>query len=347
MPGKDFEQPIILPHGIAAPDGDTGYFAAPPNCIEALDLVSGERVWSSEEGCRPVAALGKRLAAERVGAKPPNELWLVVLDASSNGRRLLDVEPIVLPSWATVSATPSESFDYRVELDRPEIVIYWEARSRYLGGAPPPPQVKQAAATHGTGAVRVNLESGRVRHLQAETPASGLPERFAGMESAPYKLGTRWREEAWVVEDAVAALVGSWGDTQSLALQTWDRETGDERWKRALIAGRRLFTDLTPDGRYLFIRDKGDEGRENEPWHVFSVIGGEQVARLRYEHGAQWVCVVGERVYYCREGSGGSAASKDAGSYLALISLDLRDGRVLWEAPMVGPSTSGPHRLRE
>ena len=57
---------------------------------------------------------------------------------------------------------PSDLFNYTLNIDRRDLVIEWEARGRYGGGAPPPQYVKQEASMEAKGSFRVNMDSAKL-----------------------------------------------------------------------------------------------------------------------------------------------------------------------------------------
>jgi len=243
---------------------------------------------------------------------------------------------------------PSDVFNYTLNIDRRDLVIDWEARGRYGGGAPPPQFVKQEASVEAKGSFRVNMDSGQVIPVQSEPSPTDLLPQFAAMSSAAYKSCNKWCEEPWVVDDLVATLVLSIsGNSQTLRLQTWERSTGNKHLDQVLAGGQRLFANLSSDGRFLFIRDKAGEMQPTWPWYVFSVANGTQFAQVTYEPGAQWVSVLDSRLYYVQESSTKDPVHDRSSVPRVLKARNFPAGNLIWDLPLEGPLTSKAPPLRQ
>jgi hypothetical protein len=153
--------PVHFPRGVADPAGRVGYVADGTRVV-AVDLVAGRPLWRSDDAGRPLIADGERLAAARPGERVPNVLAIVVLDATREGRTVLVSDPVRFPEWVTVATERRAKFRLRARLQGDLLRLEWEAHARYAGGAPPPPDVSQAAAQDGSGAVEVDLGTGVV-----------------------------------------------------------------------------------------------------------------------------------------------------------------------------------------
>src|SRR5205823_4768852 len=56
--------PVLLPCGVADAAGRTGYLSNPGGGIDAVDLLTGDLLWKSDEAQRPLLVVGGRLYAQ-------------------------------------------------------------------------------------------------------------------------------------------------------------------------------------------------------------------------------------------------------------------------------------------
>ena len=351
MADAELAQPVFLPRGVADPGGRTGYVTNAAGGIDALDLLTGEQLWSTAVGSRPLALVGNRLAAQRPRQEKTNALEIVVLDVTQQGTLVLISDPVVFPEWVSVAPATEESFTYRIFIDDHHLLLDWHARGRYQGGAAPPPQILAQATQDATGTARIHLETGQVEMLP-HTPhaAAHLPEGLQHVTSRPYLAGSSWQTEAWIASKKLSAFVSKESEgREALYLMTWDVSTGQAHEPILLVTGKALVPYVTPEGRYLFIHPEvppAPQPAENQAWWVFSAETGQPLATLSYEPGAQEACVVGARVYYLVEGPSPPLASGGAVLPRTLKARELASDQVLWERPLQGRRVSKPPPLR-
>ena len=158
--------PTLLPGGgLGSPDGSAGYFPAEKGGIEALDLATGKALWASQEANRPLAATGERLYAQASVAGKANQVRVVALEART-GKRVLQSDPAVFPDWVSVGVVYGRTFASGAVLNRDGLLLIWEARAHYAGGAAPPPEIEEAARKEASGVLKVDLETGKVQAVQ-------------------------------------------------------------------------------------------------------------------------------------------------------------------------------------
>jgi hypothetical protein len=164
-------EPVYFPRGVAAPDHSAGFCADGLGGIVAIALDVGAPRWQTTHASAPLIVVGERLVASQLDPGAPATLRIVVLDAAFGGQPLLVSEPVALPTWVTASGHGQDglALDARVQGD--DLVVWWEARARYRGGAAPPPYVQSRAEHHEAGVVAVDLTRGHVRPIQDESVA--------------------------------------------------------------------------------------------------------------------------------------------------------------------------------
>jgi hypothetical protein len=352
-PHSALGRPIIIPRGVADSEGRRGYLANDVAAgISALDLTTGELLWTTDGATQPVFVAESRLAALKRESQRANVLLVVMLDVDGQGKVALVSEPIVFPDWVVVTTAPSEDFSFEVWGDANELRLEWEAHARYRGGAAPSLQIQQQATHDASGVVRVNLKTGRVEMLPPEEQViRQFPKRLEEVETASFKRGTKWFSPPQIAGEKIAALIFKDGEEPVLMLQTWRLPAVEEETAVAVGKGRGLVPEVTPDGQYLFVHREAlweEQKHENTEWQVYSVATGGLIASLTLEPGAQEVSVVDSRVLYVVEESPTVTGVTRTGIYRSILKArELMSNELLWECTLQERRASQPPRLRQ
>lgn len=174
--------------GVADGAGKVGYFPNPTGGIDALDLTTGKVLWTSKEASRPLLALNDRLVAQRTEKNKANQVRIVILDGAQAGKRVLESQPIVLPDWVSVEVAYGRSFRGSARAEAESLLLTWEARAFYAGGARPTPEIEAAARKEASGVARVDLANGKIEKLTADQIKAGKFFPIPG-ESIVTKVG--------------------------------------------------------------------------------------------------------------------------------------------------------------
>jgi hypothetical protein len=206
--------------------------------------------------------------------------------------------PLPLPDWVEMGSDEPNALVLEAEVQSGLLVVTWEAHSRYRGGAPPPPEVEEAATHDERRTVRLDRETGTVveQAQVASTPSREqvLSAVTPNRQNVSYRSGTSWATRAWQVGSAEVFLTRE-GDEPGIALVR--REPGDAAGtsETRLTSNRAAEVAVTPDGSMIFIHESGG----NEPsWQVFSAETGELVTSLAFDPGTEGVSLVENRVIY-------------------------------------------------
>jgi hypothetical protein len=351
MDRDDLGQPVFLPRGVAEPGGRTGYVTNASAGIDAIDLPTGELLWSTEVATRPLLVFDDRLAAQRSVKEKPHVLEIVVLDVTQQGKLVLTSDPMVFPDWLSITPGTEESFAYKVFYYHPYLTLEWHAHARYKGGAAPPPHILEQATKDAAGTARMNLETGQVEMLpHTRHAAAPLPDGLHDVTSRPYLTRSGWHTDPWVVGKKLCALVSEESEgREALYLKMWDVSTAQTHEPILLVTGNALVPYVTPDGRYLFIHQElppAPQAAETQAWLVFSAETGQRIAQLDYEPGTQEACVLESRVYYLTEGPPVPITSGGVILPDILKARELTSGQVLWERTFQARRVSKPPALR-
>ena len=117
LPAGDMAAPL-LPGGITDPSGRTGFLVGPTGSIEALDLVTGDVLWTADAR-RPLFAYAERLYALTADGPRPR---VRAFDISNRGERVFESEPLTLPEWASVLEGVGNTFAVRCRVEKGELV---------------------------------------------------------------------------------------------------------------------------------------------------------------------------------------------------------------------------------
>lgn len=352
-PNSTVVQPTIIPRGVADSEGRRGYLATAAAGISALDLRTGELLWSTDAATQPVFVAESRLAALKRESQRANALLVVMLDVDRQGEVALVSKPIVFPDWVVVTTASNEDFSFEVRGNTGEIRLEWAAHARYRGGAPPSFQIQQQATHDASGVARVDLKTGQVEMLPPEEQAvRQFSEHLEEVETSSLERGTEWSlADPWIAGAKMAALVLKDEEEPVLMLRTWKLPAVEDETAVEVGRGRGLVPEVTPDGQYLFICGESfweGQTNENTKWQVFSVATGRLIATLTFEPGAREVCVVDSRVLYVVEESPAVTGLTKTGTYRCILKArELMSNELLWERTLQERRASGPPRLRQ
>lgn len=346
MRDKEHLRPLFFPRGVAGPDNRTGY-TMDRSGIDALELLSGQVIWQSEITARPVMATENRLAALRTVPGKTNALQVVVLDREDHGKLLLESESILFPDWVSAGIVSGGSFRYETGTEGDDLLVEWEARANYRGGAHPTRRIELQATEAASGIARVGFKTGKVKMLPAHSKTEvRVPPALQSATVFSYQTGASdtWETEPWVVGDMLALITGEIsGEQQVLQLRRWNPKSGRVYEPVRLIAGQALVTYVTQDGCYLLIHS---EMPAQGSWWLFSVVAGQQIAVLPYEDGAREACILNSHVYHIVESP--AAGVRSVGGILrsTLKAVDSVSGKLIWERSLSSQRTERRPTLR-
>jgi hypothetical protein len=299
-------------------------------------------LWSTAEAPTPVALVGRTLVALAPDKLRRNALRVVTFDVEGKGRRLRVSDSVVFPDWVSVTLAPGRSFTTDSWVDRGRLLIRWEAKGWYAGGARPTPEIEKAARRSASGVARVDLRTGGVEMLAVEKapapPAPKLPEAVLKAVSGPSAGDPSGAPRLLLTRDLATApaVVSERGGGQRLVLKRWDPKTWEPRTPRRLMDGAELNFVLGPDARTVLARrlPGGRAGAKGDTdWHVFSTETGKELGRFRAEPGAGLPTVLGPRAYYVTTGEFRPARGAMTAPR-TLHALDLRLRKVVWDQPL-------------
>ena len=256
LPAADDDQrPIMIPGGVADPAGRVGYLSNPKGGLVAIDLEKGDVLWESKDANRPLAVIGKRLAALVPDQGASHVVRVIILDSEAKGKKLAESAEIKLPEWAVVGTgldhhRTGKAFNAQARLAKGDLLLCWWASTRYFGGAAPTREIEAAAAKEASGIARIHVESGKVEALpgaERREMTSGFSEA-AKLPQAVQAVAQRemWQGGAVVGPRAFGQIQkskrtpGAFGDVLISVIQAVDLKTGKILWERAFEEQRML-----------------------------------------------------------------------------------------------------------
>ena len=287
-----------IPFGLADTRENLAYVVGEQGLINCLDIDSGKVLARTEFPGEPLAIEGGKLVGW--GPVPDRPDTIQVFAAVRRGNVLSPIWEYMLdlPSWVDVRSTEPNRFTLEAEIERTELVITWEAHSRYEGGAPPPPEVEKAHTRDERRIIRLGLESGESTSEKEVELDPSLPQAIAELplnkRIVPYRLGATWVTHPWRQGSSEALLV-SGEDAPGIVLVRHNQEGTASPFEVRLTDHAEAEAAVTPDGNFVLIRE-ASEGVS--AWRVFSTVTGEQIASLPFELGTEGVAIVKDKVLY-------------------------------------------------
>ncbi len=340
---EQFNETAILPAGMVAdPKREVGFVPLEykagqtyKNYISAVDLQTGQVLWSTEEEATPLLVAGDRLLALTRFGDRANTRQMVVLNVSAmaKGRRVLVSQSIGVPS-SLMSMTPEAL------VDKGDLLLKWEAAVSWDLG-----KIGRGTRFYKE-ARRINLTSGRVDNVPWDAlPAPKLPKAVEAVKSRDrYSLRGPLQTDPLILGTKVAAvfeLAETKQETLKRVLRRWDLVSGKELEPTVLVESGPCRIKVTPDQRFVCVRltwtkEELAEKRLDDDWRVFSVETGKLVGRFPWEPNTREVGVLGSRLFRSFEGENIMGARY---SHFLRVQ-DVKSGKLLWKLAL--PDLRGP-----
>jgi hypothetical protein len=288
--GESFE---FRPGVLVDSDAATCYLMNISGGIDALDLYSGEVLWTATTAQKPLLLLGGTLIAQAEPGERGNVLRLVLLDAGGNGTEESRVD-IDLPDGVQAVINDGVGRVFRTEAwPAPNgLVVGWSYAEAPARGADRRSQDK-TQVLRVEGAVQLNVETGAVTALaQVERPGpTPLPAELARLDEAGRLARPLWRSG-----DVYAAARRVTRDgTERTVLKRWQATTADSLPDVTLFTEDHTIRYPSADNTHLLAsrRDRASTTKASYDWVVFSLATGARAGELRMDFPAAWFFVTG------------------------------------------------------
>ncbi len=182
----------LRPGVVVDPELTVVYTSHPDGGIEALDLASGQPLWSTRQAAIPLLLHGELLIARAEPAPADDALRITVLD--TNRQTVLFSSRLELPTGvrAAVDDSLGHSFVARATVVQGDVIVFWTDSRRTVSALPEAAPAEGARET--SGAAQLDLEAELLRPLTASdlptlAPSSpDLPtgQRLAGLAGVQF-----------------------------------------------------------------------------------------------------------------------------------------------------------------
>lgn len=288
------QQVAQIPYGIAELQAGLLYVEGTDRRLECLDLASGEVLARTEFPAKALAVSEAHIIGWSPGIPQPNTL--MVFKAQRRGDTLSPIwqRTIELPMWVDTRSPEPGGFALIADVGH-EVVITWEAHSRYSGGAPPPAQVEIAYAHDDSRLVRIDPESGEVIGEEPVELTKGHEEESGlALPLVPYRWGSLWVNRPWSIGQREALLLRP---SNSLGILLRHRNPSGTAPGTDILLTTDATTEpaVTLDGSLILAHERDLAPSE---WKVFSAATGERIGSLPYETGTEGAAPIGDRILY-------------------------------------------------
>lgn len=173
QPGSDGEAVHLSADVAIDTAAGVAYVTSPAGGIEAVDLRTGLRQWSSQAAARPLLLTGALLVGQ-AEPRSSNDLRLVTLDTRSNGDVVVaGTAELPVDVQAAASETLTSEFETSARRVDNDIIVTWEYTALPQQGRRPEveanargtPRDGSQGVIKRSGEVRMNLRTGATRRL--------------------------------------------------------------------------------------------------------------------------------------------------------------------------------------
>lgn len=190
-PGHDLESLELRPGVIVNLKEKHIYLMSPERLVEAVDIGTGQTLWSTGDAAKPLAVSNGLLVCQADAPAPGSNLNLVVLNAQDG--QPVTTASVPLPSRVVtqVDDTLSSRFSAHAVTVDDDAFVSWEHQAFPVSGMPPLPdetgQLRAAAQPQrASGTVKFNLRSADASLVEpAAVPQAVRSARPMNLTSAP------------------------------------------------------------------------------------------------------------------------------------------------------------------
>jgi hypothetical protein len=170
-PGNEMESLELRPGVIVDLKENRIYLMSPKQTVEAVEIGTGQTLWSTGDAAKPLAASDGLLVCQADAPAPSSNLNLVVLNAQDG--RSVTTGSVALPSGVVtqVDDTLSSKFSARAVTIGEDSFVLWDHQTLPVRGMPPlPDESAQVLAAEQpqkeSGTVKLNVRTGDASLLE-------------------------------------------------------------------------------------------------------------------------------------------------------------------------------------
>lgn len=325
------------PGVIVGADRCTAYLMNTQGGIDAVDLSSGESIWTTSRAAKPLLLHGDLLIAQAAEAPGRSGVFRIVgLNTTAKGEPVFEAD-VELPEGvsAFVSDGPGITFRASARISEVDLIVSWLFSEQPISGAYI--EADATAFRQVTGTARIDLETGRVEPLGSdETPSLNgpqLPDNLARLVESGSLPGRLWRLDNVLISPALITD----DDGERILLKRWNGETGEALPEISIRSNGLTVRYPSADYRHLLtskLVETSPRVWEKYLWVIFSLETGVRVAEVRnFEPGA-WFFISGSSLIQEVQPQGRLVDGVGVEEPRKLRAIDLASGAERWNRPI-------------
>jgi outer membrane protein assembly factor BamB len=328
----------LRPGVVIAPAAGRLYMMNPQGGIDAIELATGNLLWTTKAAAKPLAVFDDRLAAQADLTHGSGSLPIVLLNAKSG--RAESTISIPTPDGVTPSVddqmSSSSSVSARVEPDG--LLVWWELKRTDVSPLP------HVAHIHtDSGGALINLQNYQTTALASEqVEARRRAKMSAAMRPRLNKGEALYFAPQLVDGYFVSVKPGPAGAGQHAVLKRWSAGSGEPLPDVELGPGY-IDSSASADESLLLVISKASTSGADYLWSFYAIASGERVAEVRLPQSGQSFFVSHSILIY----EAAPANRKAGGSWvyepLGLCALNLKTGTEIWRRALRDTSYNGPY----
>lgn len=316
------------------------YVASPSGGVEALSLSTGQTLFTSTAGTRPLAVAGEWLVtlAEPGG---PGRIDLALVPLADPARVVTVTTTVPADVWAVPLDRPGRRFDVVARSRAGALDLAWTYR--WHRTSPIPPGEGETPSGQVTGGVRIDLAARTAAPVSFEEASrreeGPVPFALARFEGTPGPFGPPVKAgKTWAVLETVRLSPSS----VRLVLRRAGAD-GKELGARALFEGDAHVQLPSPDSRHVLVGSIDGRDPARYVWSLFSLETGEPAGTLGgTESCAPFAVLPGGTIAYDARAEGRSRGASVVEEKRALV-VARPDGSVLFRHEVRESEFRGPY----
>lgn len=329
----------LLPGVVADRASGRVYAMKPGGALEAINARSGRVLFEISLADKPIALLGRMLAAQRENKVTPGVLEIVVIDTSLPSRTSMIELALPTDELALVDDTLGRTFSITSTIRDGDLLIGWTAARHWV--SPIPPAEGQPTYEEKKGAARLDLASGRGYPVEPSLVEDELqlPEAVRAFAAEPNLFGPPIRAGALIVSTQTTVADGN----SRIVLKRWSAD-GIALPDVELFRGEPIVQWPSSDGRHLIISERVAPTEMNEYlWNIYSLETGARAGQLRNHFSRAYFYVDGTRLIHDVWPFTYRVDGKIMEFKRQVRAVDLASGAILWQRPLRETLYHGPY----
>ncbi|WP_331959060.1 hypothetical protein [Candidatus Binatus sp.] len=323
----------LVPGVIVDPVRGRAYLMNPRHGIDAIEISSGKKIWSTAAASKPLAVFNDQIVAQMEGGAP-RSMAIALLDVNSPAKPILTAQ-VPLPTGVTalIDEAIGLRFSATARVTQDGILVTWQSNRQTVSGIarPGPPEVSR-----NSGAALIDPQTGAVRTL-AEIPH----DESGTVAKTIQRLAAAGVERPWRVGDFILAVAVRKDRT---IIRRWDAANGKPIAEIELEPGFGLGVN-SADGRQIAANkpDGADaHGVRRYDWEIYSLKAGTRAASVMIPTSAAPFFTWHTLLVYVSQPLGYRTNGGWVQAPLAIRAVEIKTGAEVWKRPLRDTRYRGP-----